>query len=275
MSRVSSQIARNASFTFAFERALVREEQVLRELLRDRGAALDDALRLHVRGERAEGAGEVDAEVFVEAPVFGGEHGLDQVVRHFVELDRVVVADAAFAELVAVAVEEDDGELALLDPVLVRGFAERGHREREQRDRADAAEREAFRDHLDAEFLEAADVEAVHEGGEVVVARAQVHAHFEQRVVDARVEVEQEAGEAPRARRRQRLLGGAGLFRLVPSIAAAEEQVMLSLSYPSPKGRVAAGGGRVGSFSFVIPGPREAWGPESKRPLFSSRHHRA
>jgi len=160
--------------------------------------------------------------VLVEAPVFGGEHRLDQVVRHLLQGHRVVVADAAFAELVAVAVEEGDGELLLLDPVLVGGLAEGGDGEREHEDGADAAEREALRHRLDREPLDARDIEAVHEGGEIVVARAQIHAAREQRMVDARVEVEEPLAEAaqPRAGDRSLLRGGA--LALVP--AAAEEQ---------------------------------------------------
>ena len=76
----------------------------------------------------AERAGEVDAEMLVEAPVLGGEHRLDQVIGQLVERDRMVVLDAAAADLVAVAVEEGDRELGLLQPVLVGGLAERRDR---------------------------------------------------------------------------------------------------------------------------------------------------
>ena len=48
-----------------------------------------------------------------EAAVLGGEHRLDQVVGHLVERHGVALLDAALADLVAVAVEEGDGEVAL------------------------------------------------------------------------------------------------------------------------------------------------------------------
>ena len=75
-------------------RSIVRsfaQEQVLGELLRDRGAALHDAAGARVGDQRADGAGEVDAEMLVEAPILGGEHRLDQVIGQLLERDRVVV----------------------------------------------------------------------------------------------------------------------------------------------------------------------------------------
>jgi hypothetical protein len=182
-------------------------------------------LRLDVGRQRAQGAREVDAEMLVEAPVLGREHGLDQMVGKFLERHRVVVADAALAELVAVAVEEGDGELRTLEPVLVGGFVKGGDGERKEGDRAHGCEREAFGDRLDAEPLYACDIEAVHEGGIVVVFRAQPSAGGEQRMVDARVEVEQAALEPPDLGLFER-----GLFRLgAVAAAAAEEQGRLSL----------------------------------------------
>ena len=133
----------------ALDRALVVEEQVLGELLRDRGAALHHAAGARIGGERADGARRVDAEMLVEAPVFGRERRLDQVIGKVLERDGVVVLDAARADLVAVAVEEGDGELGLLQPVLVGGFAERRDRERQHDDQPAEAERGAFGQRLD------------------------------------------------------------------------------------------------------------------------------
>ena len=96
----------------ALDRAFGRQEQVFGELLGQRRAALHDFVGLHVGCERAHRALDVDAVVFEEAPVFGGECGLDQGVGNFIERHAVVVQNAALAEFVAVDVEELDGELA-------------------------------------------------------------------------------------------------------------------------------------------------------------------
>src|SRR5271155_4327936 len=92
----------------ALDGALVRQEQVLGELLGDSGSALHDTASPRVGHQRAERAVEVDAVVLVETAILGGEHGLDQMVRHLLERYRIVVLDTAGAELVAVAVEESD-----------------------------------------------------------------------------------------------------------------------------------------------------------------------
>ena len=70
----------------ALQRALVGEEQVLGELLGDRGAALHDAAGARILAERAERAEDVDAEMLEEAAVLGGEHRLDQMVGQVLEL---------------------------------------------------------------------------------------------------------------------------------------------------------------------------------------------
>jgi len=116
----------------ALDGALVRQEQVLGQLLADGGTALHHAAGTRVREHRAEQAGKVDAEMFVEPPVFGGERRLDEMVGELVERDRVIVADAARAHFIAVAVEEGDRELGLLQPIVVGGFTEGRDRERQQ-----------------------------------------------------------------------------------------------------------------------------------------------
>src|SRR6516165_4991110 len=116
----------------ALDGALVRQEQVLGQLLADGGAALHHAAGARVREHRAEQAGKVDAEMLVEPPVLSGERRLDQVVGELVERDCVIVADAARAQFIAIAVEEGDGELGLLQPIVVGGFTEGRDRERQQ-----------------------------------------------------------------------------------------------------------------------------------------------
>src|SRR5208337_4867048 len=60
----------------ALDRPLVAEEDVLRQLLRDRRPPLHDAGGPGVDGERTKGADNVDAEVTEEAPILGRKQGL-------------------------------------------------------------------------------------------------------------------------------------------------------------------------------------------------------
>jgi hypothetical protein len=177
----------------ALDGALVAQEQVLGELLGDRGAALADAAGLGVGDEGARGAGDVDAEMLVEAAVLGRQRRLDQHVRKVFQRDRIVVLDAAAADRVAVAIEEGHREVALLQPVLVRGLAEGGNGEREHHDEAAEAQRRGLRQRLDEHpALPPPDIEAVHEGRIALVEFADSLGRGEQRGVDARIEVQEE-----------------------------------------------------------------------------------
>ncbi|MEY9576795.1 hypothetical protein ABIE88_004371 [Bradyrhizobium diazoefficiens] len=177
----------------ALDGALVAQEQVLGELLGDRGAALADAAGLGVGDERARGAGDVDAEMLVEAAVLGRQRRLDQHVRKIFQRDRVVVLDAAAADRVAVAVEEGHREIGFLQPVLVRGLAEGGDGEREHHDEAAEPEGRGFRQRLDEHpALPPPDIEAVHEGRVALVELADALGRGEQRGVDARIEIQEE-----------------------------------------------------------------------------------
>ena len=168
----------------ALDGALVVEEQVLRQLLGDRRTALAHAAGLRVGDQRAREAREVDAEMVVEAAVFGGERRLDQIVRKVFQRDRVVVLDAAAADRRAVAVEEGHREVGLLQPVVIGGFAERRDRQRQHQDQAAEADGGGFRQRLDEHpALPAADIEAVHEGRVALVEFAQALARREQRRV--------------------------------------------------------------------------------------------
>ena len=177
----------------ALDGALVVQEQVLRQLLGDRRTALAHAAGLRVGDERARGAGDVDAEMVVEAAVFGGERRLDQIVRKIFQRDRVVVLDAAAADRIAVAVEERHREVGFLQPVVVGGFAKRRDRERQHQDQPAEADGGGFRQRLDEHpALPAADIEAVHEGRVALVEFAQALGRREQRRVDARIEIQHE-----------------------------------------------------------------------------------
>ena len=92
-------------------------------------------------------ARDVDAEVVEEAPVLGRQHRLDQIVRHLLQRHRVALVDAALADLVAVAVEEGDGEIALGPPVAA-GRVQGGDGECQHEHRAAGAERKALAQQL-------------------------------------------------------------------------------------------------------------------------------
>src|SRR6185503_16305291 len=98
-------------FHLALDRPLVVQEQVLGELLSYRGAALHHAAGARIGRKRAAEARRIDAEMLIEAPVLGREHGLDQMIGIILQGDRVIVPDAARSDLVAEAVEEGDGQL--------------------------------------------------------------------------------------------------------------------------------------------------------------------
>ena len=144
----------------ARDRALVGQEQVLGELLGDRGAALHDAAGVRVDGERAQRADHVDAEVAEEAPILGGEHRLDEMVGQFVERDRVVVLDAAPPDFDAVTIEERHRQVRALQPILVAGVPERRQRQREGENQADEADVEALAGDVDREFSQPRQAEA-------------------------------------------------------------------------------------------------------------------
>src|SRR2546423_524941 len=80
------------------------------------------AAGLRIGHKRTRRAGYIDAEMLVEAAVFGGKGCLDQVVREILKRDRIVVLDAAAADRIAVAIEERHREIRLFQPVLVGGF---------------------------------------------------------------------------------------------------------------------------------------------------------
>src|SRR5262249_8843737 len=158
------------------------------------GTALHHAAGARIREHRAEQAGNVDAEMLVEAAVFGGERRLDQVVGELVERDCVVVPNAARADFIAVAVEEGDRELGLLQPIVVGSFTEGGDRERQQDQQAAAAQGETLRHRFDeTPAPPSSDMEAVHQHGEALVKLAPPRLGLIHPEGDARIEIEKDA----------------------------------------------------------------------------------
>ena len=148
----------------ARNRALVGQEQVLGELLGDRRAALHDAAGVGVDGQGAQRADHVDAEMVEEAAILGGQHRLDEMVGQFVEGDRVVVLDAAPADLHAVAIEKGDGEILALQPILVAGLAKRRQRQGQDDDQSRQAEVQAFAQPVDDELARPGKMQAIGNG---------------------------------------------------------------------------------------------------------------
>ncbi len=177
-------------------------------------AALDHAAGARVGDDGAERAGDVDAEMLVEAPVLGGEHRLDQMVGQLIERHRMAVLDAAAADLVAVAVEEGDRELGFLQPVLVGGLAERRAGERQHQHEAAEAHGGRLGQRLDEEPAPPSrDMEPVHEIAVALESLARQQAATEQAEVQACIEIEQimlEAGDETRLRQGQRIPGPGG-----------------------------------------------------------------
>src|SRR5215813_10411189 len=103
--------------------------------------------------------------MIVEAAVFGRERRLDQIVRKVFQRNRVVVFDATASDRIAVSAEKGDGEIRLLQPILIRGFAECRDREREQKHQSTEAHGGGFRERFDKDpALPAPYIKAVHKG---------------------------------------------------------------------------------------------------------------
>ncbi len=98
----SSQMARKASLTL---RSMVRSLERKRFLASCCGQRWSRPARRSWRARlptwRASRPSDVDAVVLEEAAVLGGEHGLDDMVRHLVDRHGFALDDAALADLVA------------------------------------------------------------------------------------------------------------------------------------------------------------------------------
>jgi len=177
--------------------AFIAEEQVLGELLGDGGAALHHAGGARVHRQRARRADGIDAPVFIEAAVFGGENGLHNEIGKLAERNGIVVLDAAMARELAVAIEKGDGEVLLLQPVLgCLAEGERGEREHDRR--AHGAQRGRLAGEFDRELARPRHAPAAQKGGVGLESLAHASAAFEKEGVRRRIEAEQPPLEAPR-----------------------------------------------------------------------------
>src|SRR5262249_37381706 len=99
-------------------------------------------------------------------------------------------------DFIAVAIEEGDGELGFLQPIVVGGFTEGGDRERQQDHQAAAAQGETFRQRFDeTPAPPASDMEAVPQHCEALLKLGPPVLGLVHPESDARVELEQEAGQ--------------------------------------------------------------------------------
>src|SRR5690606_3723338 len=174
----------------ALHRAIAGEEQVLGQLLGQRGATLYDGASAHVFRHGAGETDEIDAVMFEEAPVLRGKHGLDDVVRHFLDGNGVALDDAALADLVTVAVEEGNGVIVLGAPVAL-GFLEGGEGKRKHEHSASGAEREALAGQFNKEAAKPCDAEAPEENRNVFPSVRQLEACFIERGIDPGIKPEE------------------------------------------------------------------------------------
>ncbi len=136
----------------------------------------------------------------VEAPVFCGQHRLDEVVGQFLELQGIVVQDASLSDFVAVAVEECDGELLLLKPVLAR-LAEGGYGERQHDDATGRADIHGLAGPFERKAPAASHGETVEEAGKIHPCLARALAGGVKGSVDPRIDGERGALDAHQKRR--------------------------------------------------------------------------
>ena len=162
--------------------------------------ARQSALTIGIRGivplDANQPAREQGVGVYIDGVYLGRQHGLDDVIRILIDRHGVVVTDATLADLRAVTVKEGDGEIGLLQPILVGGHLERRTGECEHADKADEAERQRFATKLYAEPRDAGDVKALHEERKILVELARPAVEFIKAGVEQRVDRQHDPPEA-------------------------------------------------------------------------------
>ena len=155
-----------------------------------------------------------------EAAILRRDQRVDEVRRQLVEGHGVIVTDAATPDLLAVAVEEGDREVLLLQPVFGSQFEGRD-RQREQHEAAGDRQGEGFAAGLDGDPLQAGDMEALHVQREAFVAARRAVPAAPDGGIDPGVEREHGAPHALQPRRALQPLD-IGATRLDPRTAPLE-----------------------------------------------------
>ena len=99
----------------AVDRALLRQKQILRQLLGDGGAALAHAAVQDIGDERARDPEGVDAVVLVKAAVLDGDEGLRHVTRQVLERQWLTGEVAAARQRAALGIDDLDRRRPLGD----------------------------------------------------------------------------------------------------------------------------------------------------------------
>ncbi len=92
----------------AMDGALLRQEKILRQLLRDGGGALRHAAVQDIGDERARDAVRIDAVMLVEAAILDGDESLRHVARQFLQRQHGAAAVAAGGKRAAMHVDDLD-----------------------------------------------------------------------------------------------------------------------------------------------------------------------
>ncbi len=99
----------------AMDGTLLREEEILRQLLRDGGGALGHAAVQNVGDHGARDAERIDAVMLVEAAILDGDEGLRNVARQFLQRQHGAAGVAAGGERAAVEIHDLDRRRPLGD----------------------------------------------------------------------------------------------------------------------------------------------------------------
>ena len=132
--------------------------------------------------------------MLVEPAIFGGEHGLEQVIGQLLERNRIVLLHTAAADLVAVAIEERDRDFRAAQPIFVRGFLKGRDGEGEHPDHAHATERCRLGQRFDQKPAPPpGDMETVHEVREALEQFPAPAAALKEPEVEPGVDIQQQA----------------------------------------------------------------------------------
>ena len=126
-----------------------------------------------------------------EAPVFGRQHRLHEMIRQLVDRHGILVDDAAMADRVAVAIKEGDGEIVVVAPVFLR-LLEGRLGQRQQNDHTGRAECHRFAGDLEAKLLQPPHTEAAEEDADLLPCLGEVIAGVPQGGIEPAVDLEED-----------------------------------------------------------------------------------